>query len=67
MMKIEVDLHSDEFNKILNFCTYHKFIPTNEIKKPLLYNDLSKCVEDTWDSDFILKLEFDKVIDLLNV
>jgi hypothetical protein len=65
--KIEVEISSDELSKILNFCAYHKYIPTKEIKKPLLFNDLSKCVEDSWDSNFIMANEFDKVIDLLNV
>jgi S-phase kinase-associated protein 1 len=58
-------IKSSELNLIIQFCEHHKFNSPSEIIKPLQYNELSKCVSDAWDAEFISGLDFDKVTELL--
>jgi len=59
------NIKSSELNLIIQYCEHHKFTSPAEILKPLQFNELTKCVQDTWDADFISGLEFDKITDLL--
>jgi hypothetical protein len=59
------NIKSPELKLVIQFCEHHKFTSPPEILKPLQYNELSKCVQDEWDAEFISNLEFEKVTELL--
>ena len=61
------NIKSTDLSIIIQFCEHHKYIQPPEIVRPLQYNELSKCVSDVWDSEFISNIEFDKVTELLLV
>ena len=61
------NIKSTDLSIIIQFCEHHKHIQPPEIVRPLQYNELSKCVSDVWDSEFISNIEFDKVTELLLV
>jgi S-phase kinase-associated protein 1 len=61
------NIKSNDLRIIIQFCEHHKYIPPPEIVRPLQYNELSKCVSDIWDAEFISSIEFEKVTELLLV
>jgi hypothetical protein len=62
---VNVAINSNDFKLILMYCERHQYTNPPEIIRPLQYNDLTKCVADPWDADFINSLEFDRVTELL--
>lgn len=60
------ELKPQELKLILEYCEHHNYKFPQELVKPLKNNDIYACVNDTWDADFITKLDFDKTTDLLN-
>jgi hypothetical protein len=62
---IQLEVKSQEFSLILQFCDHHKYTNPPEIIRPLKSNELKKCVVDEWDADFINSISFEKVTDLL--
>ncbi len=58
-------IKSIEFQLILEYCAHHKYSHPNPILRPLKYNELKQCVNDEWDADFIMAIDFEVVTDLL--
>ena len=66
MIDINLDINSLQLSHIIEYCDHHKYTNPPEIIRPLQFNDLKKCVNDIWDAEFMLSMDFDKIIDLLN-
>jgi hypothetical protein len=49
---------------LYKYCEHHNFTNPPEIKRPLA-DDISVCVTDQWDVEFINSFNFDNTVDLL--
>jgi hypothetical protein len=61
-----IDITSNEFKVILQYCEHHNFIRPPEIVRPLA-KDISLCVSDRWDIDFITSFDFGQTVNILIV
>lgn len=59
-------LREQELSLIIQYCEHHNYIFPQPLIKPLRSNDLINCVNDSWDANFLSKLDFDQTTDLLN-
>jgi hypothetical protein len=53
-------------NLIKEYCEHHNFEKPKPITMPLQYNDFSKCINDKWDYDFIMKLSINESLEFVN-
>lgn len=62
---VNLDIGSNEFKFIIQFCEHHNFIHPPQIIRPLQFNELRRCVSDQWDAEFINSFDYNQVTDLL--
>jgi len=49
----------------VKYCEHHNYTKPELIIRPLQSNELSQCLKDQWDVEFINQLSFEQITDLL--
>ena len=50
----------------MEFLQYHNFQHPSEIRKPIPSSNITDCVEDPWDAEYINRFDNDTLLSLIN-
>ena len=61
------EIKAADFMKILDFCKHHSYVNPPPIRRPIPNGDLSCCIPDKFDVEYIYGFSFEQIFDLIRV